>query len=187
MADENNQNSNQNSGNPVPTGGTPVKPAPANAGVPVGGGVKSAGTATGTATGTAAKPPASDGATVKKAEAKFDIPQQVKDKHGDLIKLVLETESMNDEERQYWFHILPIMTAEQVEKFRKILDNEKEQLAKLDQEYEKEIKQLNDKHLVEWKSFKTKEKREKRVAEETEHEASEKAQEDDLLNQIDSI
>lgn len=126
-------------------------------------------------------------AAIKKAETKFDIPQQVKDKYADLVQLVLETESMNDEERQYWFHILPIMTSEQVEKFRKILLNEKEQLAKLDQEYEKEIKTLNDKHLVEWESMKMKEKKAARVKAETAHEDAETQHEKDLLSKINEI
>ena len=48
--------------------------------------------------------------------SKFDIPETVKQQYPDLIPLILQTESMTDDERQYWFQILPIMTDEQVKK-----------------------------------------------------------------------
>ena len=42
---------------------------------------------------------------------------------------------MNTEEREYWLQIMPIMSEDQITKFQGILLNEKNQLAKLDQEY----------------------------------------------------
>ena len=59
---------------------------------------------------------------------KFEIPETVRAQYPDLVPLILETESMNDDERRYWFQILPIMTPEQVLKLRDILANEKKQL-----------------------------------------------------------
>jgi len=49
---------------------------------------------------------------------------------------------MNDEERQYWVNILPIMTPEQVQNLKDILDNERKQLSAIDQKYAKEIEQV---------------------------------------------
>ncbi len=63
--------------------------------------------------------------TGKAATSKFYIPAVVQEKYPNLVPLILETESMDDEEREYWFQILPIMTPEQVEKFREILISEK--------------------------------------------------------------
>jgi len=45
---------------------------------------------------------------------------------------------MDDKERQYWFHILPVMNEEQVAKLQGILDNEKQKLAEIDKKYSSE-------------------------------------------------
>ncbi len=119
-----------------------------------------------------------------KPEDKYNVPPLVKEKFPDLMQLIKETESMNDEERDYWFQILPIMTEEQIGKFRTILLNEKQQLAQLDQEYSKELNKLNDKHLLEWKEFESKEKRKALTSAEAEAEAQEKIAEEDLLKRL---
>lgn len=113
------------------------------------------------------------------------VPEEVAKKYPDLETLITGTESMTPEEREYWFQILPIMTDEQIQKLRGILLHEKDQLAKLDSEYESELLKLNDKHLLEWKEHEVKEKRDKRAAEEAAHEAAEKAAEEDILKQLE--
>ena len=60
------------------------------------------------------------------------IPDDVRSKFPELIDLIVASESMNDEERQYWINILPIMTPEQTEDLRGILDNERKQLEAID-------------------------------------------------------
>jgi len=117
----------------------------------------------------------------------FDIPDVVYKDYPGIINLILETESMNDEERQYWFQILPIMTDDQIQKFKEILVNEKEQLSKLDQEYETELKSLNDKHMIEWKEFETKEKRRKLQEAEAAEEEKEAAKQEELLKQLEDL
>lgn len=119
--------------------------------------------------------------------AKFDIPETVKQQYPDLIPLILRTESMTDDERQYWFQILPIMTDEQVKKLREILDNEKKQLENLDKKYDKEVKKINDKHVIEWKAAQAKEKRQKLQATEGEAEKTEKEKEEELLKKLQGI
>lgn len=118
---------------------------------------------------------------------KFEIPETVRQQYPDLIPLILETESMNDDERQYWFQILPIMTDEQVGKLREILSNEKQQLAKIDDDYQKEVKRINTKHVAEWKAFQSKEKREKLKAAETATEQTEKEKEEELLKNLGNV
>lgn len=115
---------------------------------------------------------------------KFVIPTLVKEKFPDLIQLIKETESMNDEERDYWFQILPIMTEEQIKKFRDILLNEKKQLNRLDKEYEQELNRLNEKHMIEWKEFESKEKRKVLTEAEQKSEAEEKAAEEELMKRL---
>lgn len=65
-----------------------------------------------------------------------------------LIDLILHTESMDDEERKYWFDLLPSMTDEQIEKLYEILRVEKIKLQKLEEKYAIEISLLNNKHLL---------------------------------------
>lgn len=153
---------------------TSSSPAPQN-------GASNATNASGGAATTSQQPPQSG------LFSKFDIPEAVRKQHPTLIPLILETESMNDDERQYWFSILPIMTDEQVKKLREILDNEKQQLAKLDHEYSDEVKRINSKHVAEWKAFQSKEKRDKRKATESQHEAEEKQKEEELLKNLQGI
>ena len=91
----------------------------------------------------------------------------VKDKFPDLIDLIKQTESMNDEEREYWFQILPIMTEDQIRKFRDIL--------------------VNEKHLIEWKEFETKEKRKALTSAEQAAQQNEQAEEEALLKRLSQI
>lgn len=115
------------------------------------------------------------------------IPEAIQKKYPDLEALITTTESMTAEEREYWFQIMPIMTDEQIEKLRSILIHEKEQLAKLDTEYEAELVKLNEKHLLESKEQEVKIAREKRVQQEASHEAEEKAKEDALLQALNQV
>lgn len=120
-------------------------------------------------------------------QEKYSIPSLVQEKFPDLIQLIKETESMNDEERDYWFQILPIMTEEQIKKFRDILVNEKQQLTNLDKEYEQELQKLNEKHMIEWKEFETKEKRKTLTTAEKASKEKEKSEEEELLKRLSQI
>lgn len=115
---------------------------------------------------------------------KFEIPESVKKQYPDLIVLILKTESMNDDERQYWFQILPIMTDEQVNKLRDILKNEAEQLITIDKEYEQEMKRINVSHKEEWDAFAAQSKREKVRTAEAKSEEQEKTSEEELLKRL---
>lgn len=80
---------------------------------------------------------------IQEVEQHYIIPDLIREKFPDLVKLIYETESMNNEEREYWLQIMPIMSEQQIVKFRDILVNEKNQLDKLDKEYEEEMKRIN--------------------------------------------
>lgn len=118
--------------------------------------------------------------TVKKRS----VPDNVTQKFPDLEKLIEETESMNKDERDYWFQILPIMTDDQIAKFRDILLNEKMQLDKLDKEYENKLEKLNEKHLNEWKEFESKERREAIAGAEKQAQEEERKKEEELLARL---
>ncbi len=73
---------------------------------------------------------------------------------------------MDDDERQYWFDIMPSMTDDQIDRLFNILETEKKKLAELEVKYQKEIKELNEKHLIEWQEFQAKDSKKKIKAEE---------------------
>jgi hypothetical protein len=124
---------------------------------------------------------------LKEAEAKYIIPGLVRGKFPDLVKLIYETESMNTEEREYWMQIMPIMTEEQIVKFREILVNEKNELARLDQDYHDEMAKLNKKRPAEIDEKSLKEKITEIKTAEASEEINEKQAEENLLNQLNNI
>lgn len=75
-----------------------------------------------------------------------------------LKPLIINTESMNNDEKQYWFDILPSMTYEQIRKLLDILVTERKKLIELEYKYQKEIEELNKKHLKELEEFQKKNK-----------------------------
>ena len=117
-------------------------------------------------------------------ENKFKISDEIQAKYPELIKLILKTESMEDDERQYWFDIMPSMTDEQIDRLFNILDTERKKLEALEEKYKKEIKQLNEKHLIEWQEFQLKDSKSKIKA----AEAKDKTEDaDDILAMLDDL
>ncbi|MFA6023674.1 MAG: hypothetical protein WC777_00435 [Candidatus Gracilibacteria bacterium] len=145
------------------TGGTPPPPPPPP-------------------TGASAQQAAGQGAA---QQGQFTIPQVVQDKYPELIELIKKTESMSNEERDYWFQILPIMTPDQINRLKNILSEEVTQLSKLDDQYQEELAKLNKKHVEEWDVFQKKQERETLKAEEASHEAAEAEAEEDILKKLE--
>lgn len=114
----------------------------------------------------------------------FQIKDEMQAQYPELITLILETESMDDDERQYWFDIMPSMTDEQVDRLYNILDTEKKKLQELESKYQSEIKNLNEKHLIEWQEFQMKDSKKKIAAEEAK-ENDDNA--DDVLKMLNNI
>jgi hypothetical protein len=67
-------------------------------------------------------------AEIKQNGRVFQISDEIQAKYNELVKLILATESMNDDERQYWFDILPSMTEPQIDRLFDILDTERKKL-----------------------------------------------------------
>jgi len=91
---------------------------------------------------------------------------------------------MDDDERQYWFDILPSMTNEQIDRLYSILETEKKKLEKLEDKYQDEIKNLNEKHLIEWQEFQMKDSKKKIKDEESKDKDGEA---DDVLNMLNDL
>lgn len=77
---------------------------------------------------------------------KFVIPEEMQRKYPDVVELVRNSESIDNNEKQYWYDIMPSMTEEQIGRLRKILETERRQLEELNVKYQEEIKKLNVKH-----------------------------------------
>lgn len=111
------------------------------------------------------------------------VPEETKAKFPDLVKMILESRSMNNQERNYWLQVLPVMTPEQVSELRNILETEVKKLAEIDSKYGTKpapVQLTNDdvKRLEE-------EKRQKRLALKQAEEEAKKAQNpDDILAQL---
>jgi len=114
----------------------------------------------------------------------FVVSDESQAQYSELITLIIHTDSMDDNERQYWFDIMPSMTDEQVDRLFNILDTEKNKLEELETKYQQEIKQLNEKHLIEWQDFQTKDSKKKIAAEEAKDSADDA---DDVLKMLNDM
>jgi len=115
------------------------------------------------------------------------VPQDIQKRFPDFVKLILESESMNDEERQYWIHILPAMTEEQMENLRQILQNEKDQLTAIDQRYAKESQGVGSARGVEEIGAERRKKQQGRASIESEEEKAEREKEEQVLKAIEQL
>jgi len=114
----------------------------------------------------------------------FIISDEMLAQYKELVDLILWTESMDDDERQYWFDILPSMTNEQIDRLFTILDKKKKKLEKLEEKYQEEIKNLNEKHLIEWQEFQMKDSK-KKIKEQESKDWDDDA--DAVLNMLNSL
>ena len=94
---------------------------------------------------------------------------------------------MNDEERQYWINILPIMTPEQIGNLQNILTSEKTQLAAIDAKYSKDGASIGSAAMI--ASMEANIKNKKVQREQTEREAAmqEEITEENLLQKIQGM
>jgi hypothetical protein len=68
----------------------------------------------------------------------------------ELISLIIDTESMDKDEKQYWLHHLPNLGDGPIARLLNILRTEKQKLANLEKKYQEEKRQLDIKHSKEW-------------------------------------
>jgi uncharacterized protein YsxB (DUF464 family) len=115
----------------------------------------------------------------------FTLLDEMQVKYPDLVDLVLHSESIDNNEKQYWFDILPSMTDEQVDRLFNILMTERRQLEELNVKYQEEIKTLNEKHLIEWQSLQSKKTRDKVTAQEKTDTSKEEA--GTMINMLDTL
>jgi len=122
-------------------------------------------------------------AEIKQNGKTFQVDEEVQLKFPELIKMILLTESMDDDERQYWFDIMPSMTDDQIDRLFNIVDTERRKLEELEVKYQDEIKNLNEKHLIEWQEFQIKDSK-KKIAQ---AENNEKDDADEVLQMLNDL
>jgi hypothetical protein len=115
----------------------------------------------------------------------FTIIDEIEQQYPELIKLILATESMDNSEKQYWFDIMPSMTDDQIDRLFDILETERKKLEELEVRYQEEIRNLNEKHLIEWQEFQSKDAR----AKVSQAEAKDKSNDDtdNILSMLNNI
>lgn len=113
----------------------------------------------------------------------LNIPEEVRKQFPKLIELILGSQSMNDEERQYWIDVLPIMAEDQIENLRNILENEKGEIEETSREFEKEMEEGK---LI-FDEAKYREKKREREEAETRFEKEEKELEEALLKELEKL
>ncbi len=115
------------------------------------------------------------------------VPPDTELRFAELLALIKGSESMNNEERQYWINILPIMTQEQLKNLEDILSSEKKQLAAIDEKYTKQGPGTDSGVTAEAIGEKIRSRKQKREEVEREEAKTEAGTEDQLLSQIQSL
>ncbi|MBI5411998.1 hypothetical protein HZA43_02360 [Candidatus Peregrinibacteria bacterium] len=108
------------------------------------------------------------------------IPTETQQKFPDLVESIQKSQSMDQEEHQYWIDALPVMTEDQIKNLRDILESEQKQLEKAKKDHEKATGEIAEKYKVNFDSFQYKER--KRLIKEAE--AKEKNREGSSLEQL---
>ncbi|TSC58986.1 MAG: Tetratricopeptide TPR3 [Candidatus Peregrinibacteria bacterium Greene0416_19] len=114
------------------------------------------------------------------------IPADLQATFGGLVALIKESESMNDEERQYWINILPIMTPDQVKNLQQILESERRQLAEIDRQYATEIGRLGQSDQIRQTGEERRQRRGERQSKEESHRSQEEQNAESILKQIEN-
>jgi len=123
-----------------------------------------------------------------KTIADFKVPEKFL-ADTELITLVMQSESMDDGERQYWFNLYDVMSEEQIDKLRDILVREKKRLAEIDKKYEQ--RPAEDPAVVAERARKLGESRMQKQNDlrtrEAEHQRKEAENEDALLAELENL
>ena len=123
----------------------------------------------------------------KDEESALKVPVDIQEKFGELVALIKESRSMDDGERQYWVDVLPIMSDDQIQNLRDILDNEKKQLAEASAVYSKGMVKNVKNVAVKFDEETFKEKKRVRMEAEKLHEKEEQEHEAAALKELEKL
>ncbi|MFH0838032.1 MAG: hypothetical protein V1880_02090 [Patescibacteria group bacterium] len=117
----------------------------------------------------------------------LNVPPDIMERFGELVELIKASRSMDDSERQYWVDVLPIMSEDQIENLRGILDNEKKQLAEAAAAYSEGMKKTVKNIAHEFDEEAYREKKRARLEAERIVEEQESANEAATLEEIEKL
>lgn len=123
----------------------------------------------------------------KTTDTALNIPEDTKTQFPELVKMTEASSSMDDKEKQYWIDVLPIMTDDQIDNLREILNNEKKQINEVNSKYNKEVEGATKKAVNQFNSEEYKEKKRIRAEAERLEEEGESSVEEDLLSALDDL
>ena len=117
--------------------------------------------------------------------SKFDIPEEFLEIDAELIILILQSKALEtEEEKQNWFNLLPLMTEEQIYKFKDILIKERTKLNEIEQKYAEKRKELRQKQLLRWQKMWYIDKVKKIQEQEEAMKSKEEEEAEELLNNL---
>lgn len=117
----------------------------------------------------------------------LNIPAEVSAKFPDIIRLIQKSQSIDNDERQYWIDVLPIMNDDQMENLKSILDNEQKELSELDGENNESEKEDVKMFNLEFDKEKYEEKKRLRMEAEQREELAEKQEEAAVLEELANL
>ena len=117
----------------------------------------------------------------------LNIPDETRAKFPDIIAMIEKSKAMNDEERQYWVDVLPIMNEGQVDNLKNILTNEQKQMQQAQNKYKTGVEAAAEAAKTKFNDFEYKEKQRIRKEEEARHEEEEKEREEAILNELENL
>ena len=133
-----------------------------------------------------AEPGGASSAVSKEDIKKYGITASSIRAHPKLVVLIIGAKSMDDEEKKYWFHLLPDMTAEQIDRLKNILETEKNKLAAIDEKYQKRMAELKEQENIRREEEAERARaRTQREEAERQAEAEEKKREEEILRRIE--
>lgn len=114
----------------------------------------------------------------------YIIPDSVIIDYPDLIEMIKQTDSMNLEEKNYWFKIMPMMNQEQIDNLRSILVKERQKLDEINQKYAEDLTEINNRHQIELTNAQREKAKAEREKAEANTEVEESEQEEALLDEL---
>lgn len=115
----------------------------------------------------------------------FTILDEIQVRFPELVDLILTSESIDNNQKQYWLDILPSMTNEQIDRLFNILMTERQEIERLDLQFEQDVKALNERHQIQWQALQSQKAKEK-IAEAEKNDTSKKDA-DDALGTLDFL
>jgi len=119
----------------------------------------------------------------------FIVAEKLYEKDKELIMLILISQAMNDDEKQYWFNLSEVMSDEQLLKLYDILRREQQKIKEIEEKYATK-EPINQEELLkraEESKQKRKEAQQVITTTEAKHEEQEKNLENEYLNQLQNL